>query len=111
MKSNSLKQIAEKMRQLGFCMMTTVDGRGTQFSRLMSNNGEVEYDGNSWFFTYEQSDKVSKANLDQPISKSWFSNAGYALYPSLWFCKNCKTKEYSCSTLAGRFKDVVSWGH
>jgi len=49
MKSKSLKQIAEKMKQLDFCMMLTADSRGTQFSRPISNNGDVEYDDNSYF--------------------------------------------------------------
>lgn len=39
-------------------MMTTVDGNGTMHSRPMSNNGEVEYDESSYFFTYKDSGKI-----------------------------------------------------
>ncbi len=71
MKSKSIKQIAEKMRHLDFCMMVTTDGRGTHFSRPMSNNGDVEYDGNSWFYTYEQSDKVQQIRTSPSVSLSF----------------------------------------
>lgn len=68
MKGKSLKQIAEKMKQLHFCMMLTVDGNGTQFSRPMINNGDVEYDGSSWFYTFEQSDKVKQIETNPSVS-------------------------------------------
>lgn len=54
----TLSAVAKKMANLDICMMQTRDGRGTLHSRPMSNNGEVEYDGNTWFFTYEDSGKV-----------------------------------------------------
>jgi len=71
MESKTLKQIAKKMWQLDFCMMFTLDGRGRQFSRPMSNNGDVEFDGNSWFFTYEQSDKVKQIESNPSVSLSF----------------------------------------
>ncbi|MES2745544.1 MAG: pyridoxamine 5'-phosphate oxidase family protein [Bdellovibrionota bacterium] len=46
----SLKSIAEKMKDIDVCMMTTVTTRGSTSSRPMSNNREVEYDGTSYFF-------------------------------------------------------------
>lgn len=60
MKKASLKTIAEKMKDLDFCMMVTQDDNQVSHSRPMSNNGKVEYDGDSWFFTYEDSTKVNQ---------------------------------------------------
>ena len=68
MKSASLKTIAEKMKNLDFCMMVTADGRGTFHSRPMSNNGKVEYDGDSYFFTYDDSSKVRQLEKDHTVS-------------------------------------------
>lgn len=68
MKKASLKTIAEKMKDLDFCMMVTQDGRNTLHSRPMSNNGEVEYDGNSWFFTYDQSTKVKQIKKNPNVT-------------------------------------------
>ena len=39
-------------------MLTTVDEQGYLRSRPMSNNREVEFDGDLWFFTYGSSHKV-----------------------------------------------------
>lgn len=58
METLNLSAVAKKMAKLDICMMQTRDGRGTLHSRPMSNNGEVEYDGNTWFFTYEDTAKV-----------------------------------------------------
>lgn len=68
MKAASLKAIAEKMKNLDFCMMITQDGRHGYHSRPMSNNGKVEYDGNSWFFTYEDSNKVRQIEADAKVA-------------------------------------------
>jgi len=38
------------MRKLDFCMMTTQSDKGMR-ARPMSNNGEVEFDGDVWFFS------------------------------------------------------------
>ncbi|MDA8596847.1 pyridoxamine 5'-phosphate oxidase family protein [Candidatus Pacebacteria bacterium] len=59
MEKNDLKKVAEAMKEIDFCMMTTVNGNGTMHSRPMSNNKDVEYDGDSYFFTCADTDKVS----------------------------------------------------
>ncbi len=60
MATKALSTIADKMAKLDICMMTTQNGRGTLNSRPMSNNGDVTYDGVSYFFTYEGSQKVKE---------------------------------------------------
>jgi general stress protein 26 len=56
------------MKNLDFCMMVTHDGRNVYHSRPMSNNGKVEYDGTSWFFTYTDSNKVKQIESDPKVS-------------------------------------------
>jgi len=68
MKKASLQVLSKKMKNLDFCMLVTKDGRNTLHSRPMSNNGQVEYDGNSWFFTYEDSNKVKQIQNDPKVS-------------------------------------------
>ncbi len=46
----TLHDLSKAMRDLDFCMLTT--GTGVLTSRPMSNNGDVEYDGDSWFYAY-----------------------------------------------------------
>jgi general stress protein 26 len=52
------KVLAKQMKQIDFCMMTTVKGNGQLQSRPMSNNRNVEWDGDTWFFAYEDSSQV-----------------------------------------------------
>lgn len=56
------------MKKIDFCMMITQDSRNAFHSRPMSNNREVEYDGDSWFFTYEQSNKVKQIKQNPNVS-------------------------------------------
>lgn len=68
MKKASLKTIAERMKNLDFCMMVTQDEKQVSHSRPMSNNGKVEYDGDSWFFSYEDSHKVDQIKENQHVN-------------------------------------------
>ena len=62
-----LSDIAAKMRKLDICMMTTLAENGQLTSRPMSNNGDVEYDGNSYFYSFEESEVVK-----QYLATYWF---------------------------------------
>ncbi|PTA68009.1 pyridoxamine 5'-phosphate oxidase family protein [Deinococcus arcticus] len=53
--ATTLKALAQKMRGMDYCLLTTVSSHGQLASRPMSNNGEVEYDGTSYFFTWADS--------------------------------------------------------
>ena len=68
MKKTSIKEIAKIMKGLDFCMMVTKDGRNTLHSRPMSNNGKVEYDGDSWFFADINSKKIKQIKNNPMIS-------------------------------------------
>lgn len=68
MKNASLKIIAEKMKSLDFCMMITQDEKNGLHARPMSNNRQVEYNGDSWFFSYEDSNKVRQIQQVQKVS-------------------------------------------
>lgn len=46
----TLEEISEKMKSIDFTMLSTRTEGDAISSRPMSNNGDVEYDGDSWFF-------------------------------------------------------------
>lgn len=48
--TKTLAEIATSIRDIDFCTLTTVTDGGALSGRPMSNNREVEYDGDSWFF-------------------------------------------------------------
>jgi general stress protein 26 len=66
----TLEQLAEKLKGIDFAMLATVDGKGIT-ARPMSNNGDVEYDGDAWFFTYEDSDKVRQIKANDGVSTAY----------------------------------------
>ena len=62
-----LASVAELLKDLDICMLTTRPGAGSLHGRPMSNNGEVEYDGDSWFFAQEGSRKVIEIDADPSV--------------------------------------------
>lgn len=67
----SLEELSEKMRKIDFCMLSTPEWEGGVSSRPMSNNGDVEYDGDSWFFSFEDTRKVNAIRRDPGVSLSF----------------------------------------
>ena len=49
----TLKDLAEQMRDIDIAMLSTHTEGGKIASRPMSNNRQVDYDGDSYYFTYE----------------------------------------------------------
>lgn len=67
----NLKDVSKKMGKLDICMMTTLSSAQTLTSRPMSNNGDVEYDGNSYFFSYEDAEVVKEIKGNQILNLSF----------------------------------------
>src|SRR5215216_5493223 len=59
-RENALEKLRELVEDIDFCMMTTVDESGDLHSRPMSSNGDIDADGDIWFFTSASSHKVSE---------------------------------------------------
>jgi general stress protein 26 len=55
----TIPDIAERMRRIDFTMLTTRTEGEAFASRPMSNNGEVGFSGESWFFAYDSARSVS----------------------------------------------------
>jgi general stress protein 26 len=58
--SDSLEKLREMIKDIDFCMLTTIDEEGDPHSRPMSSNGDIDRDGNLWFFTNASSHKVNE---------------------------------------------------
>ncbi len=54
----NFQKVREMIKDMDFCMLTTVDENNDLHSRPMSLNGEVDSDGNLWFFTMDNTHKV-----------------------------------------------------
>jgi general stress protein 26 len=58
--TNDLQKLRELVKDIDFCMLTTIDERGDLHSRPMSSNGDIDPDGDIWFFAGAFSHKVSE---------------------------------------------------
>lgn len=74
--------IARAMSKIDFCMMHTVGPDGVA-TRPMSNNGEVEYDGDNWFFSAADADKVQQIERDDRVHLT-FGDAERAAFIAVW---------------------------
>jgi len=61
---DDLASVAELLKKLDISMLTTRAADGALHGRPMSNNGEVEYDGDSWFYAFSDSRKVREIDAD-----------------------------------------------
>lgn len=80
----SLQDLSKKMRDIDFTMLFTRADNGAAAGRPMSNNGQVEYQGDSFFFTYESADMVRQIERDPRVSMSLQGNKGLLGQPPLF---------------------------
>jgi general stress protein 26 len=64
------------MRGIDIAILSTKTENGRIASRPMSNNGDVEYDGDSYYFTYEQARTVRDIERDPEVSLAFSSKPG-----------------------------------
>ena len=75
MATMTLSDLSKKMADIDFCMLVTQGREAALTSRPMSNNGDVEYDGDSWFFAYEDSAKIPQIEANPDVTLT-FAGAG-----------------------------------
>ena len=63
----TLADLAKAMGKIDFAMLTTRTEGGALAGRPMSNNGEVEYDGDSYYFTWAESRMVADILADPNV--------------------------------------------
>lgn len=59
-RENDLEKLRKLVKDIDFCMLTTIDEGGDLHSRPMSSNGDIDANGDIWFFTNVSSHKVSE---------------------------------------------------
>lgn len=76
------QKLREMIKEIDFCMLTTVDENDDLHSRPMSLNSEVDEAGNLWFFTSANSHKVFELSRTPKCSVS-FANPDDSRYVSI----------------------------
>ncbi len=76
MADRTLTEISQMMKAIDFAMLSTKSETGAIASRPMSNNRDVEYFGDSYFFTTEDAAMVKEIEADPAVGLSYAGNKG-----------------------------------
>lgn len=79
----TLPELAKAMRKIDFAMLQTHSDGGTIAGRPMSNNAEVEYDGSSWYFSYEDTRTCDDIKADPKVALAFQANTSLLGKPGL----------------------------
>ena len=71
-RAEDTREVAELIKDIDICMFVT-RSNGSVRGRPMSNNGKVEFDGDSWFFSYRDSPKVSEIEADPTVELAYIA--------------------------------------
>jgi len=72
----SMSEIAELMRDIDICTMATVAPSGAIAARPMSNNREVDFTGDAWFFTLASTHTVPQIAANPNVGISYQRTGG-----------------------------------
>ena len=70
-RSQSLEKLRELIKEIDFCMLTTIGEDGDPHSRPMSSNGDIDPNGDLWFFTNASSHKVDEVVRSPKVNVSF----------------------------------------
>lgn len=72
----TLEDLASKMRDIDFTMLATHSSDGSIAARPMSNNREVDYDGDSWFFADESARMIGDIERAPEVTLTYQGKSG-----------------------------------
>jgi len=76
MTKRPLAEIAKDMAGIDIAILSTHAENGEIANRPMSNNGDVAYDGTSYYFTYDKARAVADIQRDPKVALGFSSEAG-----------------------------------
>jgi general stress protein 26 len=84
MSEMTLKDLTKKMADIDFAMLITKTGGGEISARPMSNNGEVDFDADSYYFTWEDARMTEDIERDPAVGLTFTGNKGMFGKPPLF---------------------------
>ena len=79
MSDMTLPDLSEKMRDIDIAMLSTHTDGGAIAARPMSNNREVDYNGSSYYFTWEKSRMVDDISGNPQVSLTFQGEKAFAI--------------------------------
>ena len=80
----TLSDLSKKMRDIDFAMLSTRTDNNAVAARPMSNNGEVDYEGDSFFFSYDSARTIGDIRRDARVGLSFVGAKGLLGKPPLF---------------------------
>lgn len=74
--AKTLTDISEAMRDIDFCTLSARTADGSIGARPMSNNREVDFSGDSWFFTYENTRMIDDIAREGKVGLAYQGKSG-----------------------------------
>ena len=114
--SQHLEHIAEAMKNIDFAMLNTHTANGQIGARPMSNNRQVDYDGDSYYFTCENGRMVDDIKADPKVGLSFQGTPSPEGAPGIFIAVEGKAeivrdkaafKEHWVDELSRWFKDGI----
>lgn len=84
MSDMTLQSLSKKMADIDFAMLITKTAAGEISARPMSNNGEVDFDGDSYYFTWEDSRMTDDIEKDPSVGLTFTGSKGLLGKPPLF---------------------------
>jgi general stress protein 26 len=84
MADKTLADIADKMSGIDIAILSTHTEGGQIANRPMSNNGDVSYDGDSWYFTFAEALTVRDIERDPNVALGFAGTDGVFTRNSLY---------------------------
>lgn len=72
----TLSDVSEKMRDIDFAILSTRTASGALAARPMSNNRQVEFDGDAYFFTCEDTGTIEDIGRDPNVGLGYQGTSG-----------------------------------
>lgn len=80
----TLSELSKKMGEIDFAMLFTRSEGGELAGRPMSNNGEVDFEGDAYFFTYDSSRTALDIAKESKVALSYQGSAGLLGKPPIF---------------------------
>lgn len=84
MADKTIEDLARDMGRIDFAMLTTRTDGDQLATRPMSNNGEVEWRGDSYYFSYDSARTVADIQRDPHVALSFQGEPGLLGKPPLF---------------------------
>lgn len=88
----ALSDISKKLKDIDFAMLSTFSSNGEIASRPMSNNGDVEYDGDNYFFAFDDTHMIKEIEANDHVGLTFVGSKSLLGKPPIFIAIEAKAE-------------------